>query len=239
MENIKKKHLDWIWQNNKEEKEKNMFFLLSSLRPFPFSLLEKIDEFFVDLNCFYFSKKTNVYTIKNHIIEKFLLEYYRQSNLVENFLNLQSNFNFGINQVTFVHLFKYYMFLVFSERRKQKINYSGNSYLFYDEILYSSFQYLQRDKKGFQIHQSAKKYLTEGKTILLTPKQINFKIFDYLILNSNYCYFVAIKNRIRKNLHFILSSHKEQYDNNLLSDTLKSYKDIILQLMIQTQSSGF
>ena len=231
LESIKDKHLKWIWKNNKEEKKKHMSFLVSSLRPSPFKLIEQIDKNLIDLNCVNLSKKTKLYSALNPIIENFLYEYYSPSKMVEKFINLNSHF--GINQLAFIDLFKFYMFHVFSEKKRQKIMYSEDSYLFYDEVLYFSYKYTQRDKNGFSIDETAKQYLSDGKTIFLTPKQTNFKFFDYLILNSNFCYFIGIKNRIRKNLHFILGSGT--FDENNITKTLQSYRNSINNIMERSE----
>ena len=143
----------------------------------------------------------------------------------------------GLTQVSFADLFKHYVQYLFSEREGKKIYFSKDSYLFYDELAFESFQYLRQDKAAFEIKKFAKNKLIEGKTLFITSKQPNVQFFDYLLLNTDSCYMIGVKVRtathIYKNLRYLVSTL--EFHEEKIYERFKLYKANILQTMNECQ----
>lgn len=225
----------------REEKEKAMLMAVSSFSQ-EYNPLSKIDNNFLDFNLLNFDYLTKKYSPKNPIFMKFLIEEYYPTKRIEKFIN--SHHSVGLSQVSFVDLFKLYIYYFFQENIGKEIIFPELK-IKYDEFLFNKFRINITFKLRNEVYidPSIGIPLQQGKTILLSPKQLNSHFFDFLIINSNKCYFFGIKNKpghanaFNRSLIFLLhSSYK--FDESQVKEKLQKLKEGINNFMVSSDDIG-
>lgn len=230
-----KNHMKWLDKSNIEltrQKEKLMLFCMSSIffeKKFPENF--KIE--LIDLNLIRYANDTKIFSAVDPFIFKLLKNNYHPINTIERFINLHQEV--GLSQISFVDLFKLYLFHIFVDRKGKEIYFPGLT-LLYDEIFVLPIRLKTPDTKKFLNAEKISPYLQEGKTIFLSPKTLSTKFFDFLIINNQDCYFFEIKSKLAKhisndkNLGFLVNSARK-FNEQKIRSTLSDFKTRITNLM--------
>lgn len=233
-----KSHLKWLYESNikiSRQKEKLMLFCMTSIffaKNFP----ESFNIELIDLNLIkYISDTQSLYAVDPFIFN-LLRNNYHPINTIERFINLHQEV--GLSQISFVDLFKLYLFHIFVERKGKEIYFPGLT-LIYDEIFVLPIRIKTPNSKKFLNADIISPYLQEGKTLFLSPKTLSTKFFDFLIINNKDCYFFEIKSKLvkhicnDKNLGFLVNAARE-FNPQKIRATLSGFKQKITNLMKKT-----